>query len=78
ARSTKQKARIGRFEELESSLSKSPRQQEADIALSGSRLGKQVFELQHANKAFGPETILKDFNLLVKPGDRIGIVGKNG
>ncbi|MEK0397509.1 ATP-binding cassette domain-containing protein, partial [Lactobacillus delbrueckii] len=24
------------------------------------------------------ETILKDFNLLVKPGDRIGIVGKNG
>lgn len=78
ARSTKQKARIGRFEELESSLGKSPRQQEADIALSGSRLGKQVFELQHANKAFGSETILKDFNLLVKPGDRIGIVGKNG
>jgi ABC transport system ATP-binding/permease protein len=79
ARTTKQKARIQRFEELDDKLSTGKATGEKlDIALNGSRLGKQVFELQDAAKQYGEKTILQHFNLLVKPGDRIGIIGRNG
>ncbi|UQD52468.1 ABC transporter ATP-binding protein [Bacillus methanolicus] len=78
ARTTKQKARIKRFEKLDDQLSNVKSTEKLDIALSGSRLGKQVFELKSASKAYENQVILKDFNLLVKPGDRIGIIGRNG
>ncbi|WP_233711423.1 ABC-F family ATP-binding cassette domain-containing protein [Lederbergia citrisecunda] len=78
ARSTKQKARIQRFEKLEGELGKVPSKADVDISLQGSRLGKQVFEFIDASKSFQDQIMLKDFNLLIKPGDRLGIVGKNG
>ncbi|MEK3886099.1 ABC-F family ATP-binding cassette domain-containing protein [Bacillus sp. FSL K6-3431] len=78
ARSTKQKARINRFDSLSSDLGKVPAKDNIDIALQGSRLGKQVFEFIHAEKTFENKQILQNFNWLVKPGDRFGIVGKNG
>jgi ABC transport system ATP-binding/permease protein len=77
ARTTKQKARIQRFEQLEQSLG-IEQKSVLDISLSGSRLGKKVLELKHVSKAFGNQVILDDFSFLVKPGDRIGIVGQNG
>lgn len=79
ARTTKQKARIQRFDELEDKLSSGkPTGEKVDISLNGSRLGKQVFELKDASKRYGSKTILNHFNLLVKPGDRLGIIGRNG
>jgi ABC transport system ATP-binding/permease protein len=79
ARTTKQKARIQRFDELEDKLSGGkPTGEKVDISLNGSRLGKQVFELKDASKRYGEKTILNHFNLLVKPGDRLGIIGRNG
>ncbi|MBU8878966.1 ABC-F family ATP-binding cassette domain-containing protein [Bacillus sp. FJAT-29790] len=78
ARTTKQKARIQRFENLDDQLSSVKSTEKLDMALSGSRLGKQVFELKSASKQYGDQVILHSFDLLVKPGDRIGIIGKNG
>ncbi|RDU36421.1 ABC transporter ATP-binding protein [Neobacillus piezotolerans] len=78
ARSTKQKARIDRFETLQDQISSKRSGEKVDISLSGSRLGKQVFELKDASKSFGGTVILDRFNLLVKPGDRLGIIGRNG
>ncbi|WP_284035968.1 ABC-F family ATP-binding cassette domain-containing protein [Neobacillus sp. 114] len=79
ARTTKQKARIQRFEELDEKLSSGKSSGEKlDISLNGSRLGKQVFELKDASKRYGAKAILNHFDLLVKPGDRIGIIGRNG
>ncbi|MFL6556892.1 MAG: ABC-F family ATP-binding cassette domain-containing protein, partial [Bacillus sp. (in: firmicutes)] len=79
ARTTKQKARIQRFEDLDEKVTNGKSTAEKlDITLNGSRLGKQVFELKDASKRFGAKTILNHFDLLVKPGDRIGIIGKNG
>ncbi|MFP5114992.1 ABC-F family ATP-binding cassette domain-containing protein [Bacillaceae bacterium C204] len=79
ARTTKQKARIQRFDELDEKVaSGKPTSEKLDISLNGSRLGKQVFELKDASKRFEARTILNHFDLLVKPGDRIGIIGKNG
>lgn len=78
ARSTKQKARIQRFEELEGKVTQQKSTDSLDIALSGSRLGRQVFELRAATKQFAEKVIFKDFDFLVKQGDRIGIIGNNG
>lgn len=78
ARSTKQKARIQRFDELQTQVSGGKAGEKLDISLSGSRLGKQVLELKNADKVFEDKVILRDFNLLVKPGDRLGIIGRNG
>ncbi|KAA9021680.1 ABC-F family ATP-binding cassette domain-containing protein [Niallia endozanthoxylica] len=78
ARTTKQKARIQRFEKLDEELSTVKSSEKLDITLKGSRLGKQVFELKDASKQFDGRTIINHFDLLVKPGDRIGIIGKNG
>ncbi|WNS73929.1 ABC-F family ATP-binding cassette domain-containing protein [Bacillus sp. DTU_2020_1000418_1_SI_GHA_SEK_038] len=78
ARTTKQKARIQRFESLDNELASVKSSEKLDMSLSGSRLGKQVFELKSASKKYGNQIILDDFDLLVKPGDRIGIIGKNG
>jgi ATP-binding cassette subfamily F protein uup len=78
ARTTKQKARIQRFETLDTKLGEQKSTEKLDISLSGSRLGKQVFELKNIGKRFGVKTVLKDFDYLMKPGDRIGIIGRNG
>ncbi|MFT4414128.1 ABC-F family ATP-binding cassette domain-containing protein [Fredinandcohnia humi] len=77
ARTTKQKARIKRFDEIENARTTTSNES-VDISIGGSRLGKKVIELKNITKSFNGTTILKDVNLLVKPGDRIGIVGRNG
>ncbi|MFE8695785.1 ABC-F family ATP-binding cassette domain-containing protein [Cytobacillus sp. FJAT-53684] len=78
ARTTKQKARIQRFDHLDNQLASVKTTEKLDMSLNGSRLGKQVFELKAASKRYADQVILNSFDLLVKPGDRIGIIGKNG
>lgn len=78
ARTTKQKARIDRFDQLDEKLTNVTSSEKLDMSLSGSRLGKQVFELKSATKYYGDLAILKNYDLLVKPGDRLGIIGQNG
>lgn len=77
ARTTKQKARIDRFEELQAAKPES-RQGDVDIALSASRLGKKVIELNNITKSFEDRTVIRDFSYIVQRDDRIGIVGENG
>lgn len=78
ARSTKQQARINRFNDLKDSVGTREVESDVSIGLGQSRLGKQVIELQDANLTLGDHRILSDFNLLVQAGDRIGISGDNG
>lgn len=78
ARSTKQKARIDRFKELDKVVSQKTQTNQVDLSFSGTRLGKDVITIRNGYKSYNNKTILQDFHLLVKPGDRIGIVGKNG
>ncbi|MDQ0245385.1 ATP-binding cassette subfamily F protein uup [Bacillus fengqiuensis] len=77
ARTTKQKARIQRFEQLETKLDKS-QSEKLDMSLAGSRLGKKVFEFKAVYKSYDEKVILRDFTHIVKKSDRIGIVGSNG
>lgn len=77
ARTTKQKARIQRFEELQNQAG-SRQKDELDIAVGGSRLGKKVFEIDQITKQYEDKTVIQGFSYIVKPYDRIGIVGPNG
>lgn len=78
ARTTKQQARIDRFQDLEDNLHQVKMDGQVEINLEGSRLGKRVFELQDASISIDNKTLLHDFNLLIQTKDRIGITGKNG
>ncbi|TXK85417.1 ABC-F family ATP-binding cassette domain-containing protein [Paenibacillus sp. N3.4] len=78
ARTTKQKARINRAEELRDRKVDGPGDK-LDMALAGSRLGKKVMELEAISKAYpGGKPLLKDFSYIVMPNDRLGIIGPNG
>lgn len=78
ARTTKQKARIQRFEQLDASIDRSSAKGELDLALQTTRLGKKVLESEGITKRFGERVIVKNFSFLLKQGDRIGIIGANG
>ena len=78
ARTTKQKARIQRFEQLEGEVGKNTNKENVEMDLAGSRLGRKVIECKEISKFYGDKVILRDFSRLFKRGDRIGIVGNNG
>ncbi|MEH6941268.1 ABC-F family ATP-binding cassette domain-containing protein [Bacillus sp. JJ722] len=78
ARTTKQKARIQRFEQLEDDVKGNTQSDNLEIELAGSRLGRKVIECHHITKSFGDKVVINHFSRLFKRGDRIGIIGKNG
>jgi ATP-binding cassette subfamily F protein uup len=81
ARSTKAKARIDRFDAAVGSAPTDNDKLPAQLALRlpvGPRLGSTIVELHRVSKSLGGKTLIKDLTLLMKPGDRIGIIGENG
>ena len=78
ARSTKQKARIGRFDELAEQVKKDNSSEEMDVGLKTTRLGRKVIEAIGISKSFGEKKIIEDFSCLLQSGDRIAVVGPNG
>ncbi|MDM0483913.1 ABC-F family ATP-binding cassette domain-containing protein [Clostridium perfringens] len=77
ARTTKQKARLQRFDELVNQEG-FIENENIEISVMGTRLGKKIIEIEHLNKSFGDKNIVDDFNYIVLRSDRIGIVGPNG
>lgn len=77
ARSTKQKARIDRFNSLKDDMV-DINDSSVEISVQGSRLGNKIIELNHITKAFQGETFIDDFDYILLRDDRIGIVGPNG
>ncbi|MEQ6377869.1 ABC-F family ATP-binding cassette domain-containing protein [Bacillaceae bacterium S4-13-56] len=77
ARTTKQKARIQRVEELKSQSGPSARGN-IEVNIGSARLGKKVMECREVTKSFEGETLLHDFSYLFVPGERLGIIGPNG
>lgn len=77
ARSTKQKARLERFEQMQNM--KAPEQdKQVEMDSLASRLGKKTIELEHISKAYGDRTLISDFTYYTIRNERIGIVGPNG
>src|SRR5699024_5973893 len=77
ARSTKQKARKERIDDMKKETFQTTHEQ-VDMHVSASRLGKQVIELEEIGHQFGTDKLFENVNLLIKPHDRIGIIGPNG
>jgi len=77
ARTTKQKARIQRFEDIKNSEMNID-DGHMELSAGHSRLGKKVINLNHVTKSFGDLCVLKDFNYILLRDDRIGIIGDNG
>ena len=77
ARSTKQKARIQRYEEVKNQQVNLNRDT-VEIGLAGSRLGRTVIELDHVSYAAAGRQIVQDFTYTVLRNDRVAILGANG
>jgi ATP-binding cassette subfamily F protein uup len=77
ARSTKQKARKQRVEEL-MQIRYDSGDDVVALALAGRRLGKQVLTAQGLVKRYDAAPVVGGVDLILEPGDRIGIVGPNG
>lgn len=77
ARSTKQKARIQRYEEVKEQKVDLERSQ-VEIGLAGRRLGRKIIELADVSYSWHGHTYIKDFTYTVLRNDRIGIIGGNG
>lgn len=77
ARSTKQRYRVERFEEL-SAKSNEAQQEELKFSSMSSRLGRKVIECKQISKQFGELPLWENFSYSILRRDRIGIVGSNG
>lgn len=77
ARSTKQKARLERFEKLQER--KAPEKDDRlEITSAATRLGRTTVELMGISKAYGEKILIRDFTYLFGKNDRVGFVGANG
>ncbi len=77
ARSTKQKARIDRFNEL-SAQEIDTKNEKVEISVGSSRLGKKVINLENISKSYEGKKLIDDFSFIFKKEDRVGIIGSNG
>ena len=77
ARSTKQKARIQRYEALRDQSGPDV-DKKIEISSISTRMGKTTVELSHLHKAYGDCVLIQDFSYIFLKNDRIGFVGKNG
>lgn len=77
ARSTKQRARIERYEAVKAEKVDLARPT-VEIGLAGSRLGRTVIELENVSDSAGSRQIVRDFTYTVRRKDRLAILGPSG
>ena len=77
ARTTKQKARLQRFDDLVNT-EYIETQSDIEIPFIGRRLGKKIIEVNNISKSFEDRNLINNFNYIFTKSDRIGIIGKNG
>ncbi|HEY9513743.1 MAG TPA: energy-dependent translational throttle protein EttA [Rhodanobacter sp.] len=77
-RQSKGKARINRFEEL-NSVEYQKRNETNELYIPpGERLGQEVIEFKHVSKSFGDRLLIDDLSFKVPPGAIVGVIGPNG
>jgi ATP-binding cassette subfamily F protein uup len=78
ARGTKAKYRIDAFYDLKDTANQNTEEQNLEINIQSSRLGKKVVNLHHISKGFDNLQLINDFSYKFVRGEKIGIIGKNG
>lgn len=77
ARTTKQKARIERYETLRDQKAMQADKQ-VEMSSISSRMGRTTVELSHIHKEYEDRVLIDDFSYIFLKQDRIGFVGSNG
>lgn len=77
ARTTKQKGRLQRYEELKNQAALEV-DGAVEIGAVYTRMGKTTVELDHIGKRYGDRELIRDFSYIFLKGDRVGFVGPNG
>ena len=77
ARSTKQRARLERYEEMKNRLAPAV-DNKVQMASIATRLGKTTLELDNISKGYGEKQLIKDFTYIFLKGEHVGFVGGNG
>lgn len=77
ARSTKQQARLNRFEDLRNQRFKGV-EKSLNLSSFSARLGKKTIEWEHLGMHYGNHVLFEDFSYSLLRQDRIGIIGRNG
>jgi ATP-binding cassette subfamily F protein uup len=80
ARRTRNEGRVRRLEHLrEERAARRERSGNVKLAIAeGRRSGRLVCELSRVSKSFGERVVVKDLDLIVSRGDRLGLIGPNG
>ena len=78
ARTTKQQARIHRFENLKEKVSQTTDDSELTVDLDTQRLGNKVLEFDNLTVGYPNKPLITNINLLLQNKERIGIIGDNG
>ena len=79
ARSTKQKARLARYEEVKNrEVPEALTENSLVMESIGERMGRKTIEIEHLTKSMGDRLLISDFTYTATREDRIGIVGPNG
>ena len=77
-RQAKSKARMARFDELNSSEYQKRNETNELFIPPGPRLGDKVIEVQHLRKSYGDRTLIDDLSFSIPKGAIVGIIGANG
>ena len=77
-RQAKNKARLARFDELNSQEFQSRNETNEIYIAPGERLGDKVIVLDRVSKGFGSALLIKDLSLSIPKGSVVGIIGGNG
>ncbi len=77
ARSTKQKARLERYEEMKNQHGP---QSDGQVSMSSitTRMGNTTIEIDGISKSYGGHMFIRDFSYIFLKNDRVGFVGTNG
>ena len=79
ARTTKQQARIERFDQLKGEIaSRQDSQETSGFEFDQQRIGNQVIELEQARIEVGQQVVVQDYTKHFTKGERIGLIGANG
>jgi len=78
ARTTKSRARVEAFHELEARAGRATHEKKAAFQVQTQRIGGKVLEIHNLCKSYGENLLVDDFTYIFKRGEKVGITGGNG
>ncbi|MDV6321595.1 energy-dependent translational throttle protein EttA, partial [Chromohalobacter sp. HP20-39] len=77
-RQAKSKARLARFDELNSQEYQKRNETQEIFIPAGERLGNEVIEFENVSKSYGDRLLIDNLSFTIPPGAIVGIIGPNG